>query len=136
LWEIYYGAALGRSASCTRLYADGSMYTWSDTRRIVKDGLPSRQKASFAWRLDARVSAEGITQVRKLIQSAFVKLAPARPGQLAGDQSVTVWRSCLDGVTHEVALTEKSSSALPAVLQDIHRAVQSAIVPGAVPLEQ
>jgi len=136
LWEVYSGGSLGRSESCTRLYADGSMYTWSDTRRIEKNGLPSRQKAPFAWRLDARVSADGVAKVRALVQPDFAKLTTPAPGKLTQDQSLTVWRSCVDGTTHEAALTEKKSSALPAVLRDIDRAIQGAIVPGAVPLAQ
>jgi hypothetical protein len=136
VWEVERIGAPNRPSSTTRLYANGQVYTWSNSRRIRRDGKTSREAAPYAWRLDAQVNAEGVEQVRKLISSTFVQLTLDSQPEPAQDQGTVVWRSREAGVEHSVTTLAMATSALPQVVRDIDYAIQSHIVPQGVPVEQ
>lgn len=136
LWEVERKNTSNRVGSVTRLYDNGQLYTWSNTRRIVVDRKPSREPAPYAWRLDAQLQQEGVKRVRELIESEFTKLPADGSVSTGADQGIVVRRSYIDGVEHEVVLPASATADLPKVIQDIDYAIQSMIIPGAVPLAQ
>ena len=136
IWEVQFSSTPTKPASVTRLYENGNLYSWSNTRRALIDNLPSREPASYAWRLDAQVSAEGVQAVRELIQSEFVELSSESSSTPGPDQGMITWYSHLDGTEHSVTLPIAAYNRLPAVIQRIEHTIQSHVVPGAVPIEQ
>lgn len=135
LWETRQEATPNRAASSARLYENGQLYSWSNSRRRMVDGRLTREPAPYAWRLDAQISPEGVDQVRDLIRSGFVILQPGTPAR-AQDQGLTIRQSHLDGVAHTIALPASATADLPEVIRQIDRAISSAIIPGAVPFDQ
>jgi hypothetical protein len=136
LWEVEQTATPNKAASSSRIYEDGRLYTWSNTRRVVSNGKISRQSAPYAWRIDAQISAEGIERIKQLIKSEFVKLPSNSSVKTGLDQGYVVWKSYLDTTEYRVTLPTSASSDLPQVIRDIDYAIQSNIVPGAVPKTQ
>lgn len=136
LWEVERQNTPNRAGSIIRLYPNGSLYTWSNMRRIVIDGKPSREPASYAWRLDAQLKPEGVKRVQEFIRSEFIKLPVNDSVSTSTDQGIVVRRSYIDGVEHRVMLPASATADLPKVIQDIDYAIQSTIIPGAVPLAQ
>jgi hypothetical protein len=136
LWEVERQNTSNRAGSITRLYDDGQIYTWSNTRRIVVDGNPRREIAPYAWRLDAQLRPEGVTRVRDLICSGFTNLPSSGSVSTGADQGIVIRRSYLEGIEHRVVLPTSATDDLPQVIRDIDYAIQSTIIPGAVPLAQ
>jgi hypothetical protein len=135
LWETRQEATPNRAATAVRLYENGQLYSWSNSRRRMVDGRLTRVPAPYAWRLDAQVSPEGVDRVRELIRSGFVSLESGPPAR-AQDQGTTIRRSFLDGVDHTVALPASAAADLPQVIRDIDSAIATAIIPGAVAFDQ
>lgn len=136
LWEMERKSTYNSAGWITRLYENGQLYTWSNTRRIVVDGLPSREQAPYAWRLDAQLKPEGVKRVQDLIRAEFTKLPVNGSFATGADQATLVTRSYIDGVEHRFELPSSAREDSPKVIQDIDDAINSAIIPGAVPLEQ
>jgi hypothetical protein len=136
LWELAQSATPSRPESRTRLYADGRMYVWSNSRRTLVDGKPRRENANYAWRLDALVSPEGVAKIRQLIKDSFEPLAAPEQAAQGADQGTTTWQSNRDGTVHTLTLPSSARDKLPQALRDIDYAIQSSIVPGGVPIEQ
>jgi hypothetical protein len=135
LWEVERQDTSKQAGSTTRLYENGQLYTWSNTRRIVVDGKPSRETAPYLWRLDAQLKPEGVVKIRELIYSGFTKLESSTPN-IGTDRGIEIRRSYLDGIEHHLVLPTSATKDLPQVIRDIDRAIQSNIMPGAVPLAQ
>ena len=136
LWETLRPATPTRSESITRLYDDGRLYTWSDTRRRMVNGRLQREAAPYAWRLDAQIRPEGVDQVRELIRAGFMQLDERNAARKGFDQGIVVRRSNVDGVEHSVTFPASATSALPQVIRDIDYAINANIESGAVPLDQ
>jgi hypothetical protein len=136
LWEVYQSATSNKAASISRLYEDGRLFSWSNTRRVVNHGKISRESAPYAWRLDAQVSPKGIKRLQELIRSEFVKLPTNSSATTGLDQGYVVYKSHFDGTDYRVKLPTSASINLPQVLRDLDYAIQSNIVPGAVPQTQ
>jgi hypothetical protein len=86
--------------------------------------------------LDAQLQQEGVKRVRELIESEFTKLPADGSVSTGADQGIVIRRSYIDGVEHQVVLPASATADLPKVIQDIDYAIQSMIIPGAVPLAQ
>jgi hypothetical protein len=136
LWEVERQNTSNRLGSITRLYEDGQIYTWSNTRRIFVDGKLRRETAPYTWRLDAQLRPEGVTRVRELIRSEFINLPSSSSVSTGADQGVVIRRSHLEGIEHCVVLPTSATDDLPQSIRDIDYAIQSSIIPGAVPLSQ
>lgn len=136
LWQVEQSATGNKAASVSRIYEDGRLYTWSNTRRVVKNGKISRESAPYAWRLDVQISPEGIERLKELIKSEFVTLPSNSSVSTGLDQGYVVWQSHLDGTEYRVMSPTSASTNLPQVIRDIDYAIQSNIVPGAVPQSQ
>jgi hypothetical protein len=134
VWETHQQATRNRSETVTRLYEDGRIFTLSDTRRRRVNGQLRREPAPLAWRLDAQIKPEGVARVQELVRSGFVQLSST--GTPAADQGVTVRRSNVDGVEHSVSLPVSATGDMPQVLRDIDYAINSNVIPGAVPIDQ
>ena len=134
--EIERSATPSKSGSLTRLYQNGHLYSWSDSRRILVDGLPSREPVSYAWRLDAQVSDSGISQLQDVIKADFFSLVLEEPSSTAVDQGLIKWQVYVDNREHTVILPASAYDQLPPIINEIERLVQSNIVPGGVPIEQ
>lgn len=137
LWEAAQHPTQRRAESVARLYPDGQMYRWGDTRRISVDGMPGQEPAPRAWRLEARITPEALATIEALIGSSFVPLAK-KAGAPGGDAHgrLYTWRAHLGGDEYVVVTPAAAMDALPAPIPEIERAIQAGIVPGAVPLEQ
>lgn len=136
LWEAAGHPSARRSESVARLYPDGRLYRYSDHRRTSVDGMPGREPADLAWRLDAKINAEAVEKVRQIIRNHFAPLAQKPPPVALGpDARLYTWRAHLDG-EHVVVTPAMDMNALPAAIRDIERAIQVGVVPGAVPMEQ
>jgi hypothetical protein len=137
VWESVLGPPPGRGTHADvvvrRLYADGTLWTWSNTRR-TKDarGLPRPVPAPARWRLSAKLGA--IEPVVAAVGAQFLAL-PAQVGvRKTGENRMLGWRAARpDGSVHVVnSLDGVELDAVKAV----ERALAAAIVPGGVPLEQ
>jgi hypothetical protein len=136
LWETQIEASRNRPLSITRLYEDGRVYTWSNTRRRMVAGQLRREAAPYAWRLDAQLRPEGVDRVRDLIRAEFQQLPQSSALSPGLDQGFVTRRSHLDGLDYSVTLTSSATADLPAVIQEIERAVATNVIPGAVPIDQ
>jgi hypothetical protein len=136
LWETQMEATRNRPLSITRLYEDGRVYAWTNTRRSMAGGQLRREAAPYAWRLDAQLRPEGVDRVRELIRTGFRQLPQGSPPPPGLDQGLVTRRSHLDGVDYSVTHTSSATSALPAVIQEIERAIATNVIPGAVPIDQ
>ncbi|BAZ30214.1 hypothetical protein NIES4074_26700 [Cylindrospermum sp. NIES-4074] len=136
LWEVDRKSTYNSAGWIARLYENGQLYTWSNTRFILVDGMPRREPAPYAWRLDAQLTPEGVKRVQDLIRAEFTKLPVNGSFATAADQGTVVRRSYIDGVEHRIELPNSGWEDLPKVIQDIDDAINSAIIPGAVPLKQ
>ncbi len=134
LWESSNAGSHTSASARTRLYPDGRLYQWSNMRRREVNGLPRRERAAYAWRLDAQISPAALEQVRGLIP-AFERLSPAAPAP-GKDQALITWRSSLDGREHSVTLPSDATDRLPEPIRAIERAIQTGVMPGGVPIEQ
>ncbi|HEU4323853.1 MAG TPA: hypothetical protein VFS21_11960 [Roseiflexaceae bacterium] len=134
LWESSNAGSHTSASTRTRLYSDGRLYQWSNMRRREVNGLPRRERAAYAWRLDAQISPAALEQVRGLI-GAFEQLSPSTPAP-GKDQALVTWRSSLDGREHSVTLPSDAADRLPDPIRAIERAIQTGVVPGGVPIEQ
>jgi len=136
LWESARHPTQRKAESVARLYPDGRLYRFGDTRRTSVDGMPGREPAPKAWRLEAKISADAIKQIEALIRNGFVALAANPPAAAAGTHGrLYTWRAHVDG-EHVVVTPALAMDALPAPIREIERAVQTGVVPGAVPIEQ
>jgi hypothetical protein len=135
IWESARAATSRQTARATRLYPDGRVYTFSDTRRGSKDGKPTRTPAPPAWRLDAKVDAAALATIQALASGAFLSLTTAPPS-VGPDGATITWRAWSGGREHVVVTAAGATSSLPAPIAEIEQALQTGVVPGAVPLEQ
>jgi len=136
LWEEEHLGSVHKAASRTRLYPDGRLYGWSNTKRSYVNKKLQRLPAPYAWRLDAKVSPEGITKITALICYDFVKLPSATPATVASDQSFLVLHGAAKGCDHRVTLPSSPTVKLPPTIQAIQQAIQAHIIPEGVPLDQ
>ncbi|HEU5315347.1 MAG TPA: hypothetical protein VFX49_04515 [Chloroflexota bacterium] len=136
LWETRMEATRNRPLSITRLYENGRVYTWSNSRRRMVGGQLRREAAPFAWRLDAQLRPEGVERVRELIRTEFQQLPQGSPPALGLDQGLVTRRSHLDGFDYSITLTSSATGDLPGVIQEIERAIATNVIPGGVPLDQ
>ena len=136
LWETRTEATRTRPLSISRLYEDGRVYAWTNTRRRMVGGQLRREAAPYAWRLDAQLRPEGVDRVRELIRSAFQQLPQSSPPTPGLDQGLVTRRSHLDGVDYSVTHPSSATGDLPGVIQEIERAIATNVIPGAVPIDQ
>ena len=136
LWETRQVGTPTRPGSISRLYDDGRLYTWSNTRRRQVNGQLRRETAPYLWRLDAQIRPEGVDQVRELIRTGFQQLPENQSVATGQDQAVVVRRSFVDGAAHTVLFPASATADLPAVVRDIDRAISANVTPGAVPVDQ
>jgi hypothetical protein len=136
LWETRLEATRTRPLSITRLYEDGRVYTWSSTRRRMVGGQLRREASPYTWRLDAQLRTEGVDRVRDLIRAEFQQLPQSSALSPGLDQGLVTRRSHLDGLDYSVTLTSSATGDLPAVIQEIERAIATNVIPGAVPIDQ
>ncbi|WZF18634.1 hypothetical protein WKK05_04575 [Nostoc sp. UHCC 0302] len=136
IWEVEQKSTSNRPGSISRLYENGQIYAWSNSRRVQVNGKLSRETAPYAWRLDAQIQPEGIKRVQELLKSEFTKLPANNSVTTGADQGVVIRRSYIDGEAHSVTLPTSATNNLPQVIRDIDYAIQSNIIPGAVPLAQ
>jgi len=135
LWESIQSGTAHRDSTATRLYRNGELYSWSNSKRVVRDGKPSRERAPYAWRLDAKVSAQGVHEVTDLINGSFrTAESPATRG--GDDASFITWRSCTDHEEHTIVTQSSAMDKQPEAIRKIQRAITSNIIPEAVPIEQ
>ncbi len=132
IWEVEIFPTHSKSGSVMRLHDDGSIFSWTNTRRVIVDGKHTRQPAPYAWRLDAKVSEEGISEVCGMIREEFVKLKSKKGTTSASDQGMVQWRSFLKDSLHVVKYPTLATEHLPPVINKIDFAIQSHIIPGAI----
>lgn len=135
LWESARAPTQRQKARVTRLYPDGRLYTYSDTRRGLADGKPTREPAPAAWRLDAQIAGATVTRIEGIVRDRFLA-TPAAATTVGPDGAVVTWRAALDGKEHVVTTPAGATSSLPAPIAEIEQALQAGVVPGAVPVEQ
>jgi hypothetical protein len=136
LWETERTQTSNNSNSITRLYENGQIYSWSNTRRIEKKGNLSRVSATYAWRLEACIKPEGIKRVQEILRTQFSTTSPNNPVLTGLDQGIVIWRSYLDGTEHSQTFPASATNDLPELFRDIDYAIQSNIIPNGVPLTQ
>jgi hypothetical protein len=135
LWESARAPTTRQTARATRLYPDGRLYTFSNTRRALANGKPTRQPAPPAWRLDAQIAAAIVTKIEGIVRDRFVGTTAAATAKSA-DAGVITWRAWIDGKEHVVTTPTGATSSLPTPIAEIEQALQTGIVPSAVPVEQ
>lgn len=135
IFETTEEAGPRRAASAQRLYPDGRVYSWSNTRRTLENGLPKRVPAPFQWRLDAQVSPEGVAEVRALMGAEAFRSLPPAMGAPVPDRGNVAVRAVLDGQQQTVVLKGSAAAKPPDPIRAIQLAIQRNTVSGAVPLE-
>jgi hypothetical protein len=60
----------------------------------------------------------------------------AAPTATGADAGVITWRAWIDGKEHVVTTPSGATSSLPAPIAEIEQALQTGVVPSAVPVEQ
>jgi hypothetical protein len=135
LWESARAATGRQTARATRLYPDGRLYTFSDTRRGSKDGKPTRTPAPPAWRLDAKLDPAALAKIQALASGPFQALTAPAPS-VGADGATITWRAWSSGREHVVITSAGATASLPAPIAEIEQTLQTGVVPGAVPLEQ
>jgi len=131
LWEALVGPdRRGQKLRAFRVYDDGHLYTWSHNRRTINDaGRMQRVRAPARWRLDARVE---LTPIREAIGQGFLDLDAQVQGKTS-DGRWRVWRALgPDGTVHGV---HSPTGQVPDAARTVELAVQQAVVPSAVPVD-
>jgi len=136
LWETQLTQTPSRPGSTSRLYANGQLFTWSNSRRTSRDGKISREAAPYAWRLDAQVSPDGVARVRELIRTEFVGVPSGERVRVGADQGTVTYRAHADAVDHQITVPATATAQLPAAVRAIEDAIRRNITPGGVPNEQ
>lgn len=136
LWEANHGGSPQQPGLCTRLYDNGALYSWSNARRAMKGSNPTRLPAPYAWRLDAKVSPEGVKRVHALAASEFAKVPAEAKSAPGADQGLIAYHAHADRVDHTVVVPSSAMNKLPKAVQEIESAIQSHIIPGGAPMDQ
>lgn len=136
IWEVQRSSTATKSGFVTRLYESGQLYTWSNSRRILVDGLPSREPAPYAWRLDAKIKLEGVEKVKELIRSDFLKLASEEPNLSTRDQGLLKFTTYVDGNEYAVSFPASAYDELPGTIKAIEQLIQRSVIPGGVTIQQ
>lgn len=138
IWEEENTGNPRKSDIIRRLYPDGRLFSWSNTRRIINNGQPGREQAEYAWRLDAKITETGIQNINNFIESEFIKIAKNdfdRPASNNGYGGIT-WRAFYNGQLIGYYLPAHELTKLPEILKNIENEIQSNIIVGGVPFEQ
>jgi len=135
IWESTTAPSLrlGATLRASRLYGDGTMYTYSSDRRVTgPSGLPQRVAAPPAWRLDGRIRPEALATIRAAIDDDYSAVAERTPSR-ASDAVRRGWRGLrTDGRVHVV---QREDGAVPGPVTAVEHAIQRAMVPGGVPMD-
>jgi hypothetical protein len=135
LWETCGEAAPRRPATATRLYEDGRLYTWGATRRVLEGGALKRVPASPAWRLDARVSAAGLAEIRALLSGPSLSALPEHLGAPLPDRAPLTLRYRAGEQERVLVLQGADAARPPDAVRQVQLAIQRNIESGAVPIE-
>jgi len=138
IWEEEISGTPRKSGSIRRLYEDGRLFSWSDSRRMLNNGKPERVTAPYAWRLDARISEPGISNIKKLIENDFLKIAssPATGERPASNYGAITWKTFWNSQAYEVSIPAEEIQKQSAVVKAIEYEIQSHIIVGGVPFDQ
>ncbi len=67
----YSSGSKGAGISCLRVYKNGELWRYSNTRKVIENNLPKRIKDEYAWRFEAKISAKGLETLIALLKSDF-----------------------------------------------------------------
>lgn len=136
IYIFYSKTVKTRKEESMRIYEDGSMFRWSDSKRIEEDGEKRRVKAGYQWRLDNKIKLEAIEQLKQLLQGGFQELAPIPATGRDKDRPKQFRYANLEGAYKEFSMPSMPNKDWPAILQAIDNTIYHNIIPEAVPYEQ
>jgi hypothetical protein len=140
LWEVVHGPYLEHGPEATRLYPEGSWYSYLPRRRSIVDGWPTLVDAPAAWRFEGQVETSALAaieqQLRERIELGhFPAGAGATAGEIPDDHSVVTSRIWLDGQEHvSIRVTNNREASTP--LMSITGTLFEGTIRSTVPIEQ
>lgn len=135
LWEVVNGASSAIPMAALRVYPDGRMFRYSNNRRIEKDnGLPTRVQAPYAWRLDAKLSAEGLREINAILAAPEFESLAGSFGRPARDAPIMVYRGLVHGKQKAVEQVGVATGIFPKPIETISKLVETSVDPDAAPM--
>jgi hypothetical protein len=126
LWETYHSATSRRAHIGFRLYDDGRLFRYANSHIVWQDELPVKQEAPFQWRLEGRLSPEGLQEIQSLLEGPFSQLSGQEAAEGKHQDRGWVYRK---GKTKEgekiVRLPVMGHDDLPEAIQKIEYSLQA-----------